>query len=1181
MKKRAVLLLLILTILLSVFSISAFADEVDKPWYYSDYITLMNFNGSSSYKFTIDHSSKTAVFYGSHPLLVGIKAELTGAEEGTSVTVINPANGNKLTILPPALNAVNFKISKEGETDVIYKGYFIPDGHGFCSASYSVSATTAIKDIAMKKGTTAYTSDVTQENIPPDATAKASHLQLNGFLGEITSASPENAVTVSGDKKSATVNWYQANSTIHLALKWTQNGEEKETTISITDRRVSKLNYTRQQTHGQILCGYAGSKPCSGDTITWLASPEEGYKLDKFTVTGAEGQSVNYTMDATDPNMMSLPIPYDEFTVSASFVPLAEGDKSSIALLKSFTIGGRTATPDSNNRIVIEGMPKSTEFSTLTPTFVLSKGASVDGADTLTFEPNVQKTITVRAENGINIRKYYITITQMQLDGEGTLNASRLKGGSLVVDISLTKVTTGGDTTPIEPMYGDWTSFRGNNDNNGVTTVKTPLSQEESHVQWAISAGMPTPPILLDGKVYVHVGKQIRKIDPGTGKVLQTSEQLADSSQFAMNPLAYGEHMIFVLLGSGSRARVQALDADTLESLWISEEIRGQNISPLTYHDGYLYAGTWNSETADGTYYCLSATDEDPKRPDEIKKTSWTVTHAGGFYWAGAYATDDYVIFGSDNGKNGYTEAGAVLYSVNAKTGQMISSLSKDIIGDIRSTVVHDGNSVYFTTKAGYFYRATVEENGQLRDLKSFKMAGMSTGTPVICGDVAFVSCSGASQFSDSGKLYAVDTATMEKIAEISTPGYVQSSLLVSNAYQAEENTLYIYATYNKMPGGLYLLKYQLNQKTFSGEDLFVPEGTQAQYNICSPICDAEGTIYFKNDSGYLFAVACGARDKAAVKVEETINALPDADQLTLENKEAVAAARAAFDALHETQQAQVSKAAQDKLAAAEAAIAKLEAAEADKAAAAKVEETINALPAAADITLENKEAVVAARAAYDALTEAQQALVSKNAQDKLAACEARIAELEKPADLPFTDLTQDWYMDSIRYVYEHELMYGTTDTTFAPDDALTRGMFVTMLYRMEGKPEVTGNTSFADVPEGAYYADAVAWANANGVVYGTSETAFSPEGKITREQMAAMMRRYASFKKLDVTATTDLAGYSDAATVSSWAIDDMKWAVASELLYGNTRNQLQPTANATRAQAAAILQRFATKIVK
>ena len=255
-----------------------------------------------------------------------------------------------------------------------------------------------------------------------------------------------------------------------------------------------------------------------------------------------------------------------------------------------------------------------------------------------------------------------------------------------------------------------------------------------------------------------------------------------------------------------------------------------------------------------------------------------------------------------------------------------------------------------------------------------------------------------------------------------------------------------------------------------------------------------------------------------------------------------------------------------------------------DHIAAGKVTDAINALPAAADITLENKEAVAAARAAFDALTEAQQALVSKEAQDKLTACEARIAELEKPekpTDLPFTDLTQDWYMDSIRYVYEHQLMYGTTDTTFAPDDALTRGMFVTMLYRMEGKPEATGNTSFTDVPANMYYAPAIAWASANGVVYGTSETAFSPEGKITREQMAAMMRRYASFKKLDTSAKADLTTFVDASAVSAWASDDMKWAVASELLYGNNHNELQPTANATRAQAAAILQRFATKIVK
>ena len=338
--------------------------------------------------------------------------------------------------------------------------------------------------------------------------------------------------------------------------------------------------------------------------------------------------------------------------------------------------------------------------------------------------------------------------------------------------------------------------------------------------------------------------------------------------------------------------------------------------------------------------------------------------------------------------------------------------------------------------------------------------------------------------------------------------------------------------------------------------------------------------------------LACKAEQEGvsakAAELYPQILELPKAGSVTAENCDEVQAAVDAIrGAMTETEERLLQWAGAsvlEKLEAVEAALAKLDGDAADKAAAAKVTEAISALPAADKITLENKEAVAAARAAFDALTKAQQALVSKEAQDKLTACEARIAELEKPdepTDLPFTDLTQDWYMDSIRYVYEHELMYGTSDTTFAPDDALTRGMFVTMLYRMEGKPEATGNTSFTDVPANMYYAPAIAWASANGVVYGTSETAFSPEGKITREQMAAMMRRYASFKKLDTSAKADLSTFADASAVSAWATGDLQWAVASGLLYGNNHNQLQPTANATRAQAAAILQRFATKIVK
>ena len=158
--------------------------------------------------------------------------------------------------------------------------------------------------------------------------------------------------------------------------------------------------------------------------------------------------------------------------------------------------------------------------------------------------------------------------------------------------------------------------------------------------------------------------------------------------------------------------------------------------------------------------------------------------------------------------------------------------------------------------------------------------------------------------------------------------------------------------------------------------------------------------------------------------------------------------------------------------------------------------------------------------------------------------------------------------------------MRGVSDTEFSPDTDVTRAMFVMILYRIEKEPQA-GSTSFADVEIGDYYEKAVAWANANGIVSGVSEKRFAPNEPITREQMAAMMRRYASFKKLDTSAKADLSTFADASAVSAWATGDMQWAVASELLYGNNHNQLQPTANATRAQAAAILQRFATKIVK
>ena len=185
-------------------------------------------------------------------------------------------------------------------------------------------------------------------------------------------------------------------------------------------------------------------------------------------------------------------------------------------------------------------------------------------------------------------------------------------------------------------------------------------------------------------------------------------------------------------------------------------------------------------------------------------------------------------------------------------------------------------------------------------------------------------------------------------------------------------------------------------------------------------------------------------------------------------------------------------------------------------------------------------------------------------------------AEQVQQPQLPFTDVAADsWYADSVRYVYEHDLMGGTGEGRFSPDLTTSRAMIVTILYRLEGSPAVTGGTSFADVTAGQWYSDGVAWASANGIVTGYSNGSFGPNDTITREQMAAILYRYARYKGYDLSARADLGSYSDAVQVSSYAADAMGWAVGSGLITGTSGTTLSPAGSATRAQAAVILARF------
>ena len=185
----------------------------------------------------------------------------------------------------------------------------------------------------------------------------------------------------------------------------------------------------------------------------------------------------------------------------------------------------------------------------------------------------------------------------------------------------------------------------------------------------------------------------------------------------------------------------------------------------------------------------------------------------------------------------------------------------------------------------------------------------------------------------------------------------------------------------------------------------------------------------------------------------------------------------------------------------------------------------------------------------------------------------------ETPSETKFNDVSaNDWFASAVDYVTGKGMMNGTADNTFSPKANTTRGMVVTVLYRLENQPS-TSAASFTDVASGAYYANAVAWANANGIVSGYGSGKFGPNDKVTREQLAAILYRYAQYKKYDVSGANSLDGYADAQSVSSYAVPALQWANAAGVVTGKSGSKLDPKGNAARAEVAAMLMRFCENV--
>ena len=191
-------------------------------------------------------------------------------------------------------------------------------------------------------------------------------------------------------------------------------------------------------------------------------------------------------------------------------------------------------------------------------------------------------------------------------------------------------------------------------------------------------------------------------------------------------------------------------------------------------------------------------------------------------------------------------------------------------------------------------------------------------------------------------------------------------------------------------------------------------------------------------------------------------------------------------------------------------------------------------------------------------------------------------SEPEEPT-WPFTDVTEgdDWFYDAVAYVYENGIMAGTSETTFEPGMLLDRAMAAQLFYNLEGKPTVTGDSTFTDVTSGHWAVDAITWAAENEVVAGIGGNLYDPDSNVTREQFAQMLYNYAQYKGYDLTANGDLTQFPDDGSISFWAETALSWANGNGLINGNEDGTLAPGGTATRAQAASILANFDQNVAK
>ena len=630
---------------------------------------------------------------------------------------------------------------------------------------------------------------------------------------------------------------------------------------------------TTKATFTKLVYDYTADVSEKTSELRLTLRPLSSYRMDAdMTVTVACGdwsQSITYDKDHSPAVRQTVAVPLKAGSAAAETITVTVSHKETGSIAGTYTIKVNKQAPIETTITTTPG--DATVFLT----------SDVTGDRILPGDKGIYTLDSGSSYTAVVTRYGYVGQKKTFTAGEA----------NKTVQIKLEKAPD--STLKDIELPTDWPLFRKNDENNGVVDVRTPITAEDTVLVWAnklgegYSGSAVGSPIIVGGYLYTYSGTTIMKVDKETGLIVKTGT-MVDGSSFAINSATYAEGMIFIGLANG---RVQAFNAETLESLWVYRDaLGGQPNCPIAYADGYIYTGFWNSETKQANFACLSVTDEDATKTNEAKLPTWTYTH-NGFYWAGAYVNSDFVLVTTDDGEGGYVTGRGSILSLNPKTGKLIDSLQATNVGDLRSSVCYDEETeaYYFTSKGGDLYQVKVNADGtftkgSLRRLHldngadSASAPPMSTSTPVIANGRAYIGVSGTSQFTaySGHNITVVDLSTFSIAYSVPTMGYPQTSGLLTTAYQNGDGYNYVYFFDNFTPGKLRVIRDMpgmtevdhdyTTMETYSkdGEEhtietayvLFTPNGAQAQYAICSPVVDEEGNIYFKNDSAQLMRLS-------------------------------------------------------------------------------------------------------------------------------------------------------------------------------------------------------------------------------------------------------------------------------------------------------------------------------------